>query len=44
MVEAPVTGGVPGAVAGTLTMIVGGPEAVYQDAKPYLEIVGGKVV
>lgn len=44
MVEAPVTGGVPGAVAGTLTMIVGGPEAFYQDAKPYLEIVGGKVV
>jgi 3-hydroxyisobutyrate dehydrogenase len=44
MVEAPVTGGVPGAVAGTLTMIIGGPEAVYNDAKPYLEIVGGKVI
>jgi 3-hydroxyisobutyrate dehydrogenase len=44
MVEAPVTGGVPGAVAGTLTMIVGGPADVFEQAKPYLEIVGGKVV
>ena len=44
MVEAPVTGGVPGAVAGTLTMIVGGPAAAFEKAKPYLEIVGGKVV
>ncbi|HKK30010.1 MAG TPA: 3-hydroxyisobutyrate dehydrogenase, partial [Alphaproteobacteria bacterium] len=44
MVEAPVTGGVPGAVAGTLTMIVGGPKDAYELAKPYLEIVGGKVV
>ena len=44
MVEAPVTGGVMGAVAGTLTMIVGGPADVYEDAKPFLEIVGGKVI
>ena len=44
MIEAPVTGGVIGAAAGTLTMIVGGPADVYEDAKPYLEIVGAKVV
>ena len=44
MVEAPVTGGVPGAVAGTLTMIVGGPKAAFEKAKPFLKIVGGKVV
>ena len=44
MVDAPVTGGVPGAVAGTLTMIVGGPKAAFERAKPILEIVGGKVV
>ena len=30
--------------AGIVSDIGGGPEAVYQDAKPYLEIVGGKVV
>ena len=44
MVDAPVTGGVPGAVAGTLTMIVGGPAAAFERAKPFLEVVGGKVV
>ena len=44
MVEAPVTGGVMGAVAGTLTMIVGGPEELCEQARPYLELVGGKVI
>jgi 3-hydroxyisobutyrate dehydrogenase len=44
MIEAPVTGGTGGAIAGTLTMIIGGPEAVYEQAKPYLEVVGGKIV
>lgn len=44
MVDAPVTGGVPGAVAGTLTMIVGGPVDAFARARPYLEVVGGKVV
>lgn len=44
MVDAPVTGGVPGAVAGTLTMIVGGPAEAFERAKPYLAVVGGKLV
>jgi 3-hydroxyisobutyrate dehydrogenase len=44
MVDAPVTGGVPGAVAGTLTMIVGGAADAFARARPYLEVVGGKVV
>jgi 3-hydroxyisobutyrate dehydrogenase len=44
MVDAPVTGGVGGAVAGTLTMIVGGPKEAFERARPFLEVVGGKVV
>ncbi|MFJ4658415.1 3-hydroxyisobutyrate dehydrogenase [Nocardia sp. NPDC088792] len=43
-VDAPVSGGVGGAVAGTLTFMVGGPEADFADALPLLEIMGGKVV
>ncbi len=44
MVDAPVSGGVGGAEAGTLTMMVGGPDAAFAAAKPYLEIVGGRVI
>ena len=44
MVDAPVSGGVAGAEAGSLTMMVGGADAAFAAAKPYLEIVGGKVV
>ncbi|WP_119165820.1 3-hydroxyisobutyrate dehydrogenase [Algihabitans albus] len=44
MVDAPVSGGVAGAEAGTLTMMVGGADASFEAAKPYLEIVGGKVI
>jgi 3-hydroxyisobutyrate dehydrogenase len=44
MVDAPVTGGVPGAVAGTLTMIVGGPVDAFERAQPCLQAVGGKLV
>jgi 3-hydroxyisobutyrate dehydrogenase len=44
MVDAPVSGGVGGAEAGTLTMMVGGPNAAFEAAKPYLEIVGGRVI
>lgn len=43
-VDAPVSGGVGGAVAGTLTFMVGGPEADFADALPLLEIMGGKIV
>lgn len=44
MVDAPVSGGVAGAEAGTLTMMVGGPNEAFEAAKPYLEIVGGRVI
>ncbi len=44
MVDAPVSGGVAGAEAGSLTMMVGGPHAAFEAASPYLEIVGGRVV
>ena len=44
MVDAPVSGGVAGAEAGTLTFMVGGPEAAFEAAKPLLDIMGGKVI
>jgi 3-hydroxyisobutyrate dehydrogenase len=44
MIDAPVSGGVAGAEGGTLTMMVGGAEAAFERAKPFLEIVGKKVV
>lgn len=44
MVDAPVSGGVAGAEAGTLTFMVGGPEAAFEQAKPLLDIMGGKVI
>ena len=40
MLDAPVSGGVSGATAGTLTMMVGGTDAAYEQAEPILEIVG----
>ena len=40
VLDAPVSGGVPGAVHGTLQVMVGGDEAVYQRAKPALEAIG----
>lgn len=43
-VDAPVSGGVAGAAAGTLTFMVGGAEADFADALPLLEVMGGKVV
>ena len=42
--DCPVSGGVGGAEAGTLTMMAGGTANAFEAAKPYLEIVGGKVV
>ena len=43
MVDAPVSGGVGGAAAGTLTFMVGGSEAGFAAAKPYLDIMGGNI-
>ena len=44
MVDAPVSGGVGGAVAGTLTFMVGGSEEAFERASPLLEIMGGKII
>lgn len=42
--DAPVSGGVAGAEAGTLTFMLGCPEAAYESAKPLLEALGRKIV
>ena len=44
MVDAPVSGGTGGAVAGTLTFMVGGPEAAFEKARPILEHMGARIV
>lgn len=44
MVDAPVSGGVAGAAAGTLTFMVGGSEAAFERARPLLEVMGRTVV
>jgi 3-hydroxyisobutyrate dehydrogenase len=44
MVDAPVSGGVAGAAAGTLTFMVGGPDAAFARAKPILEAMGRTIV
>lgn len=43
-VDAPVSGGVGGARAGTLTFMVGGADAAVARARPLLDVMGGKVV
>ena len=44
MVDAPVSGGTGGAEKGTLTFMVGGPAAALERARPYLNVMGSKVV
>lgn len=44
MIDAPVSGGVGGATAGTLTFMVGGPERAFERAKPILEKMGKTIV
>lgn len=44
MLDAPVSGGVAGAAAGTLTFMVGGEEAAFERARPILEAMGKTVV
>ena len=44
MVDAPVSGGVGGATAGTLTFMVGGSEAAFAKARPILEKMGKNIV
>ena len=43
MVDAPVSGGVGGAAAGTLTFMVGGTAAGFSAAKPLLDIMGQNI-
>jgi 3-hydroxyisobutyrate dehydrogenase len=44
MLDAPVSGGVVGATDGTLTFMVGGEEAAFQRALPFLKAMGKNVV
>ena len=44
MVDAPVSGGVGGATAGTLTFMVGGSDAAFAKARPILEKMGKNIV
>ena len=43
MIDAPVSGGVAGAAAGTLTFMCGGSAEAFGRAKPYLDIMGANV-
>jgi 2-hydroxy-3-oxopropionate reductase len=42
--DAPVSGGEPKAVDGTLAIMVGGPQAVFDKVKPILEKMGSSVI
>jgi 3-hydroxyisobutyrate dehydrogenase len=44
MLDAPVSGGVGGAVAGTLTFMVGGSDAAFGRGLPVLRAMGGNIV
>ncbi|WP_081287786.1 3-hydroxyisobutyrate dehydrogenase [Mycobacterium asiaticum] len=43
-IDAPVSGGVKGAVAGTLAFMVGGDEAALERARPVLQPMAGKII
>ena len=43
-VDAPVSGGVGGAEAGTLTFMAGGSPEAFAKAEPILQVMGGKIV
>lgn len=42
--DAPVSGGTAGAAAGTLTFMVGGPEAAFATVRPLLDVMGARAV
>ena len=42
--DAPVSGGVGGAAAGTLTFMVGGSDAALDTARPILDVMGARIV
>ena len=43
MIDAPVSGGVGGAAAGTLTFMCGGTTEAYNRAKPFLDVMGENI-
>lgn len=43
-VDAPVSGGEPGAIAGTLAIMAGGEEEAFERLKPYFEILGSSAL
>lgn len=44
MLDAPVSGGVAGATAGTLTFMIGGEKAVFERAKPVFDVLGKNII
>lgn len=44
MMDAPVSGGEPGAIAGTLSIMVGGDTADFEEVKDILQVMGKSVV
>jgi 3-hydroxyisobutyrate dehydrogenase len=44
MLDAPVSGGVPGAKAASLTIMVGGAEECFKRAQPFLSLLGKTIV
>lgn len=44
LLDCPVSGGLPGAEAGTLSIMCGGEETVFQQIEPYLRTMGSSVV
>ncbi|MFT5173801.1 MAG: 3-hydroxyisobutyrate dehydrogenase, partial [Gammaproteobacteria bacterium] len=44
MLDAPVSGGVGGAQAGTLTIMVGGEDAAFASAKSLLDVMGANII
>ena len=43
-IDAPVSGGITGAAAGTLTFMAGGPDAAFETVRPLFDIMGQKAV
>lgn len=44
MLDAPVSGGEPGAIAGTLAIMVGGDKATFEKTKEILQVMGKSVI
>lgn len=44
MIDAPVSGGETGAISGTLTIMVGGPQAVFEQCRDVLAVMGDNLI